>query len=234
MKAWNQYHGWQPIFFEETSIADLLSNRPSGQRVAEIESLLENIAQHGDDLQIPFSTKEEKMICEAIGKRAQVTLIVPSINLVRILDAVRNIILNWALQLEEDGVLGENMTFSDDEKDKAESHSYNVNNFYGEVTGSQIQQSSPHATQTQSLKEPSITNINNFISSLKRNADEIELGDEIAKELNAEISTIEIQNASPKPKKTILKESLGSIRTILEGATGSAAGQLLLELRNLI
>ena len=234
VKAWNPYHGWQSMYFEETRVADILSNRPNGQRIAEIESLLENIAQNGDNLQMPFSAEQENMICEAVGERIQVTLMTPSTSLVRVLDAVRNIILNWALKLEEDGVLGENMTFSNDEKDKVESHSYNVNNFYGEVTGSQIQQNSPNANQTQSLKEFSTTNIKNFISSLKNKVDKIELEDDIAKELNAEILTIEIQNTSPRPKESILKESLSSIRTILEGATGSVAGQLLLELGKLI
>ncbi|MBS4068681.1 MAG: hypothetical protein A2329_07540 [Sulfurimonas sp. RIFOXYB2_FULL_37_5] len=230
VKAWNPYHGWQPIYFEEPTIAESLSKRKSTQRVAELESLL----QKGDNLQMPFSAEQENEICNAIGERVQVTLMTPSTNIIRVIDAVRNIILNWALKLEEDGVLGENMTFSDDEKDKAESHSYNVNHFYAEVTGSQIQQSSPNAKQTQSLKEFSTTNINNFISSLKEKINDIEVNEDISKELNAEISTIEIQSSSPKPKKGIIKESLSSIRTILEGATGSVAGQLLLELGKLI
>jgi len=234
VQAWNPYHGWQPIYFENPKTAEVISNRTNGQRVAEIESLLENISENGNNLQIPFSAEQENIICDAIGERVQITMMTPSTSLIRIIDAVRNIILNWALKLEENGVLGENMTFSDDEKDKAESHSYNVNNFYAEVTGSQIQQNSPDANQTQSLKEFSTTNINHFISSLKEKLDDIEVNEDASKELNAEISTIEIQNSSPKPKNGIIKESLSSIRTILEGATGSVVGQLLLELGKLI
>lgn len=234
IKAFNPYHGWQPIYFEDHKMEEALSNRTNGQRIAEIDSILENISENGNNLQMPFSSEQENIICDAIGERLQITMMVPSTSLIRIVDAVRNIILNWALKLEEDGVLGENMTFSDDEKDKAESHTYNVNNFYAEVTGSQIQQSSPDANQTQSFKEFSTTNINSFISSLKENIDDIKLNEDTSQELNAEIATIEIQNSSPKPKNGIIKESLSSIRTILEGATGSVAGQLLLELGKLI
>jgi hypothetical protein len=126
VKAWNPYHGWQPIYFENHEMAEVLSNRTNGQRVAEIESLLENLSENGNNLQMPFSAEQENMICDAIGERLQITMMTPSTSLIRIIDAVRNIILNWALKLEEDGVLGENMTFSDDEKDKAESHSYNL------------------------------------------------------------------------------------------------------------
>lgn len=234
IKTFNPYHGWQPIYFEDHKMEEALSNRANGQRIAEIDSILENISENGNNLQMPFSSEQENIICDAIGERLQITMMVPSTSLIRIVDAVRNIILNWALKLEEDGVLGENMTFSDDEKDKAESHTYNVNNFYAEVTGSQIQQSSPDANQTQSFKEFSTTNINSFISSLKEKIDDIKINEDTSQELNAEIATIEIQNSSPKPKNGIIKESLSSIRTILEGATGSVAGQLLLELGKLI
>ncbi|MFA7570568.1 MAG: hypothetical protein WCY75_04885 [Sulfurimonadaceae bacterium] len=233
VKAFNPYHGWQPIYFEDPTYADVLSNRTNGQRIAEIESLLNNIAEHGENLQMPFSAEQENIICNAIGERLQVTLMTPSTNLTRVVDAVRNIILNWALKLEEDGVLGENMTFTHDEKSKAESHTYNVNNFYAEVTGSQIQQNSPSAEQHQTLNEFSTTNISNFISSIKEKLNEIDIDEETSKELNAEIETIESQTKSPKPKEGIIKESLTSIRSILEGASGSAVGQLLLEIGKL-
>lgn len=38
------------------------------------------------------------------------------------------------------------------------------------------------------------------------------------KELSAEINTLRAQICSPKPKKSIIKETLQSVRSILEGA----------------
>lgn len=233
IKTLNPYRGWIPIYFEDPKMADFLSNRPSAQGIAEIESLLVNIVEKGEYLQMPFSPEQQNILCDAIGERLEVTLMTPSTSLIRIIDAVRNIILNWALKLEEDGVLGEDMQFSEDEKGKAEQHSYYVNNFYGEVTSSQIQQNSPKAKQSQVINEFSTQNINNFISSLKNNLKDIELDSELSEELQAEISTVEIQVKSPKPKEGIIKESLSSISRILEGASGSVVGQLLLELGKL-
>ena len=231
VKAWNPYHGWQPIFFEEPQIAETVSKRNNAQRIAEIENLLKSISDNkGGNLQIPFAPEQQNIICKAIGRQTQVTLMTTDSGLVRIIDAVRNIVLNWAIQLEEDGILGEGLAFSEAEKNKVEQHSYNVNNFYGEVTGSQIQQSSTDSVQTQEIKDFSTENVNNFISSLKENLSDIELDDEASKELDAEISTVEIQIASPKPKKGIIKESIGSIRRILEGASGGAIAQLLIQL----
>lgn len=230
VKAWNPYHGWQPIYFEDPKITEAVSKRDNNQRIAEIENLLNTVSEKGSNLQIPFPPEQQSVICKAIGYQTQVTLMTSESGLVRIIDAVRNIVLNWAIKLEEDGILGEGMAFSDDEKNQVEKHSYNVNNFYGEVTGSQIQQSSPNSTQTQEIQQLSYENINEFISELKQNLPNIELEEEAAQELNAEISTVEIQTNSPKPKESIIKESLVSIRRILEGASGGAIGQLLIQL----
>jgi hypothetical protein len=60
------------------------------------------------------------------------------------MDGVRNTILDWTLKLEADGVLGEGMTFSNDEKKavmKSETN-YHIGNFsgvLGNVSGGNIQ-----------------------------------------------------------------------------------------------
>ncbi len=235
VKAWNPYHGWQPVFFEESHVAEIASKSTNGQRIAEIENLLNSISENkGGNLQIPFPPEQQNIICKAMGRQTQVTLMTSDSGLVRIIDAVRNIVLNWALKLEEDGVLGEDLSFSEAEKNKVEQHSYNVNNFYGGVTGSQIQQSSTDSQQTQEINSFSIEDIGSFISKLKESIGNIELEEEAKKELNAEISTVEIQTASPKPKNGIIKESIISIRNILEGASGGAIAQLLIQLGALL
>ena len=40
VRAWNPSHGWQPIIFQDAEFAKMVSKRKSGQRIAEIESLL--------------------------------------------------------------------------------------------------------------------------------------------------------------------------------------------------
>lgn len=233
VEYFNPYRGWKPITFGDSKDEEYFSVRKVTQRIAEIESLLSETPKDRGHLQIPFTAEEQNTLCEGMGERFQVTLMTPPTNLVRIVDGVRNIILNWSLKLEEDGILGEEMMFSKDEQQKVESHAYYVNNFYGEVSQSQIQQDSPKAKQSQVINEFSTQNVNNFISSLKNNLKDIRLASELSEELIAEISTVEIQVKSPKPKEGIIKESLKSIGRILEGASGSVVGQMLLELGKL-
>lgn len=71
---------------------------------------------------------------------------------VRILDAVRNTILDWSLTLEKDGILGDGMSFTPQEKEVARKNKsklapviniINIDN----MTDSSIQQMSPGSTQ---------------------------------------------------------------------------------------
>ena len=142
IKAWNPYQGWQPVGFEEPGKEEALSRRACGQSIAEIESLIEGKSDKSS-LQMPFPSKIEQQICRAIEFDTQITLILPSTAIVRIVDAVRTIILNWSLKLEEDGILGEEFSFTTDEKETAHKTSYNINMFYGPVQRPQIQQQAP-------------------------------------------------------------------------------------------
>ena len=61
VKAWNPYHGWQPVVFEEHKKEEALSKRLCNQTIAEIESLLEGKTDNSS-LQMPFSSKLEKQL----------------------------------------------------------------------------------------------------------------------------------------------------------------------------
>lgn len=69
--------------------------------------------------------------------------------------------------------------------------------------------------------DDSIPKIKKMIQSLNMNIDEFCLEKEKYIELQTDIRTLEAQISSNKPKKSIVEETLHSIRVILEGATGS-------------
>jgi len=148
VKGWNPYHGWQPIVFSDAEIENMLSETQNPQAISEIESLISNKKDSGGTLQMPFPSHVQEKICHAIRHSTEITLIVQRPALVRIVDAVRTIVLNWALKLEEDGILGEGLSFTVSEKEEVSKHSYNINNFYGSVHGSQIAQGSSHSSHT--------------------------------------------------------------------------------------
>jgi hypothetical protein len=233
VKAWNPYHGWQPVFFPNSEIQQALSIRPCNQTIAEIESLLATGSKSGT-LQMPYSAETEQQLRKAIGFHTQITLIIPSTALVRIVDAVRTIILNWSIKLEEDGIIGEGLTFTSQERETAERTSYNINNFYGPVQSPQIQQQTSKSFQVSSVGQFDIDSVKDFLSDIDKQIENLDLPSDTKKELNSEINTAKAQTESPKPKHPIIRESLSSIRHILEGAGGGVATQLLMELGKLL
>ena len=109
-----------------------LSHRACGQSIAELKSFIESI---DDDsfFEMPLPHEIHQQICRGVGYETEITLFVSSTGLIRILDAVRTIILNWVLKLEEDGILGEGLSFTSTEKQAAVEHLSNVTNYYGPV-----------------------------------------------------------------------------------------------------
>lgn len=232
LEGLNPYRGWRSIVFPSTESEKMFSKRKSGQRIAEIENLL--AGQADMVAQMSLSPEQQQVICQLIGSQVEIRLTISKASLVGVLDTVRNIILNWALKLEEDGMLGEGMTFSDNEKTEAGKHSYNVNNFYGPITNTQIQQGSPESEQSIRVDGVSMDSVAQFINALREELPNLTIEDHARGELSSDMATVEAQISSPNPKDDIVRTGLGSIRRILEGASGGIAAQLLLQLQSLI
>lgn len=233
VRGWNPYRGWQPIYFPNAEMEEKLSQRGNCQTIAEIENFVNERSEKGT-LQIPFTGKIHKQLCNAIGDQIDISLIVQPSNLVRIIDAVRTIVLNWSLKLEEDGIMGEGLSFTATEKQEVGNHSYNINNFYGSVLGSQIQQATSHSSQAIEIKAFSQEETTKLLNDLRQVLPDLPVSNEIKDELSAEIKTVESQIESPKPKSSIIHESLRSIRNVLEGAGGEIVAPLLVQLGKLL
>lgn len=145
IRAYNPYNGyWMPVILQDAEQAERLSRRANCQAIAELEALA---TKENSKLVMPFSQDVEAFLMRGMGVPVQPTLVVPHSGIIRVLDATRNIVLNWALKLEDDGILGHNMSFSSEERRIASHHTYNITNFYGAVTGSQFQQGTRDSTQ---------------------------------------------------------------------------------------
>ena len=228
VKGWNPYNGWIPLIFEDSKMAVAVSKSQTRQPVAELEHLVTNGS--GSSLQIPLSAAAQLELSKGFGFETQVHLFISKATIVRIIEMVRTIVLNWSLRLEADGILGEGLSFNRKEQEVASKSPQIVTNFYGSVHNQQLQQGNQVAIQAggnidSAALQTIVRSASELLASLK--------GDQAA-ELRAEIETLEAQSKSPKPKQSILRESLSSMRTILEGAAGGAAGQLAVEIGKLL
>lgn len=231
--GYNPYNGWIPLIFQDPEMGEIVSTRKTMQSIAQLEELT-STKDKNSQVHMPFPQNLQRKLSKGFGFETQVSLFADKSNLIKILDSVRNIILNWTLNLEEDGILGEGLTFNKKEKESAETSPQNINYFLGPVKGSQIQQGTIKSNQKQINKYEDLKEIKLFIKMLKQKLKGVDLESDIEKEVKAEIKTIESQAESPKPKKNILKESLQSLKNIFENASGGVAAQILIEIGKLL
>ena len=139
-----------------------------------------------------------------------------------ILGQVRTIVLEWSLTLEKRDVVGEDMTFSANERQQASA--VHIGTFIQNVADSQLQVNSPGAIIQQDVTVEQLAEIKRLIGVLDDAAGNTpQRIDEVA-ELRAERDVLLAQANSPKPKRSVVPASLVSLRAIIE-ARGRAARQ---------
>lgn len=193
------------------------------QPIAELIALLEK----GSLLHFPLPQHIAIDLMADISSASPPTLVVPYTEIVRILDTVRNRVLEWALELEKKGIIGKGMTFSKKEREVADQVTYQTITNIGNMQNSQLLQNSPSASQNFQMGAD-LEQILAFVEEINTKKKALGLDEESANELQAEISTITTQSSSPKPKPKIITEALESIRSILKRVTENATTSVLL------
>jgi len=216
IRGWNPFYGWVPVICDDTKWAELLTSRKIAQPVTSMESVVKN--SKDSTLIIPFPKEFEAKILKYIQPKTQISLFIDKSRAEGIIESVRNIVLKWALKLEEDGILGEGISFSDEEKETASQVTYKINNYFDSVSNTQIQQGTVGSTQIST--QYNINELKELVNLISNEVKKVDLGGKKS-EFDSEITTIKTQADSPNPKPGIIRESLISIRNILEGTTGS-------------
>lgn len=144
LRVHNPYHGYQPFLIEDSELSE------AARKIQVMQSVdsLNHLITEGSGSYLTFAFPSE---IEAALMRMQdgftplrPTRVVARSQIVGTLEKIRTQLLNWSLQLEAEGILGEGLSFSETEKRKAEmSQSINIHNFQGvlgNVSGSNVQQ----------------------------------------------------------------------------------------------
>lgn len=140
VKAWNPYHGWIPIVLS-AEVSDIISKLPIPISISVLQDVY-NSSESTVSLSVN-GTLTEWFNEHTDGFPTKYSFFASRSELYRIMSTVRNKILEWALLLEENGIVGEGMTFTDIEKTTAQNtqviNNY-TNNFYAEVSDMHVQQ----------------------------------------------------------------------------------------------
>ncbi len=147
VKGLNPHYGWRPVQFENAAHAQLFSAAHLGQSLGAMEEGLQG-DQNGSRIGFQWHPATKQQLLSAISYASDVMLELHRGQILGIIDAVRNIVLEWALELEKEGNLGEGMAFSPDERREARevSHNYFIQN--AGVIGNVSDQAQVHGQQS--------------------------------------------------------------------------------------
>ena len=222
LKAWNPYHGWIPVVFQDTKTQELLCIRKIGNSISDILELYSNTDGH---IILSYPGDVERTIdqmCESPFP-TNYSLHVSKHLLKSIIDKVGNCLLEWTIKLESEGILGEGMRFSQEETNMAKDIPQQINNYYGTVVNGDVSQS-----QVVSGDHNSIAfNYDQASDLMKRVRDSVEreqLSDEDREGAMELISEVETKIAANK-KPGIIQAALSGLRDFLiaGGANVTAA-----------
>jgi hypothetical protein len=225
IKAFNPYHGWVDVVMEDPQIKEILSVRAIGQPIGEIDTIVKS--SNGGTIQISFPPQTELELMRGSSVRLKSALHVSGAAVKGISDRVRDIVLNWCLDLEAKGVLGEGMTFSEKEKKTASEANYHVH-YHGNVGTSQVQQGSVDSSQTISA-QLDLGGVKSLVAELRSQIPDLKLVADRESQMLAELVSIEAQLSAPQPRRGVITECFSSVRNILEGCAGSLIASGLLE-----
>ena len=202
-------------FFAPPDMTELLSDFEVRQSVPELMQL----AQSKTEIYSHFPAQIEHTLMQMMRKENGVTmrpaLRFSTVQVQGVIEKVRSRVLEWALDLEAKGVLGEGMTFTQQEKQTVQQHYH-----FGDVSGSQIQIGSNSSNQTQTQTGGDMAALSALIELLRDAIQQGRIEAEVRDELQAELATLQAQAASPKPKWAIIKATVGSIKAVLENTAG--------------
>lgn len=133
LKAKNPYRGWIPAVITDKNGEAMFSTTTMLESV----SALLDIEKKAKNGMFYYSYPPELSL--KIGAYAQtpayveIALFISTVYITEVIDEVKNCLLEWTIELERNGILGENMSFSEKETISAMEIPQQINNYYGAV-----------------------------------------------------------------------------------------------------
>ncbi|MGN4865234.1 hypothetical protein ACTFSK_24485 [Bacillus cereus group sp. MYBK132-2] len=216
------YHGWYPLGIENAELENKITTQEINQPISQLQLLSSGEGSPS----LEFQGEIRNMLSDLIDMQTHFSLHLDRSELIRILNTCRNIILDWSLKLEEDGIMGEGMTFSEKEKQTATKEGYTINNFYGSNSNYQIQQDNQSAMQTMNNQSNglNINEITTLLSQIQNHIGQAGLNDTSRIEVQEQLNQIEQQLEANTPDKGIVKNLFKSVKEkLIESGSGFVA-----------
>lgn len=225
LKAFNPYHGWIPTLIPDGELEKMICEKRVPNSISEIITLCKT-AENG--LISEFSGEQLELFNRMFDSPLPMryALHISGASVMDIVEKVKNTILEWTLKLEEEGVLGEGMRFSDEEKQTAKNLPQTVNNYYGATNvingpseGMQIVSGNENVTFSYDKASTAVSEIETAISQEPLQIEDKDAALEMLSEIRDKISQ--------EKKPSVIKALLVGLKDFLINAGGSLAAGLI-------
>ncbi|QJU56828.1 hypothetical protein HL653_02620 [Sphingomonas sp. AP4-R1] len=116
--AWNPYHGWQPLMFGDDQINEMLSEVTLFDPIGVYESLFDESTS--GSLLKPINPSIVTQMNSVTGwDIPKAAIEFPRGVIGNVIEQVRNMILDWSLELARAGITGEGLSFTMEERSRA-------------------------------------------------------------------------------------------------------------------
>lgn len=226
LKAKNPVRGWIPVVIVDKNLEAIFNEVP----IYESISYLLDVDKRSQDGYFHFLCSAKAAI--QISKFADLptymecAVFFSTVNIIDVVDKVKNRLLEWTLDLEKNGILGENMTFNEMEKESAKAVSQQINYYApvinGNVNGSQIISGNNNvARYNEALTTTMIKEIRESLEkesiSPTDKEDAIELLEDVSKKI------------AEKRKPNIIKVSVDGLKNFVTTVGANATASLVAE-----
>jgi hypothetical protein len=226
-EGYNPYHGWQPVIFHSSQQKDNWSYAPIGMTISAIEDSIRRPQSTGT-FSFPYPQEVEQDLRDSVNHGTQFRIALDRAHCGNIVHSVRNILLEWTVEMEKKGVLGENLMFSADEMGKSASvAAQTVNHINIGQVGSFVQ----HAAQSvvQGSVEATTTTLSQSTLDLVQQVEALlpasNLSAPIQGETLAALGELKEAASAQHPESGRLRKGLESLKRVL-----APAGETLLKM----
>lgn len=141
LKAFNPYRGWIPVGFRSNEIEEMVCQHVFDDSLVDIIELCRDKKTEAIHLVLPSEMSQALNDGMDIGVDMELHVFV-SPHIVRaIVEHVKNCLLEWTLKLEAEGIVGNEMSFSTEETQRAQSVPQQIYNYFGNVVNGNVSSS---------------------------------------------------------------------------------------------
>ncbi len=130
-EAFNSFRGWLPIQFRSADQANSFSIVLFGLAVPEIEqSIARKSGEQPGYFVCDYPPEVKIALRKSMNYADDLRVRIETQHVMGMLNSVRNILLNWTVEMERQGILGEGLMFTKEDKDKSALVTANTVNTY--------------------------------------------------------------------------------------------------------